>query len=96
MGLLSWLRSAPSVQQVMTIELEEHTFEQRLQRIVTASRGLGNRSEKERQVLIEDVTEALDILDGAIDILNATELAQRAKKTRTRLRTVRTRAQNAA
>lgn len=80
----------------MVIEREEHTFEQRLQRIVAASRGLSDRSEEERQMLIEDVTEALNILDGAIDVLNATELARRAKKTRGRLRTIKTRAQNAA
>jgi hypothetical protein len=96
MGVLSWLFNTSPDEQVETIEREEPAFEDRLRRIVTASRGLSDRSEQERLALIEDVTEALDIIEGAIQILGATDLAVRAKATRTRLRTVKTRAQKAA
>lgn len=96
MGVLSWLWGASSGEQVMMIEREEPTFEQRLQRIVATSRKLSSRSEEERQALIDDVTEALDILDGAIDILEVTELAERARRTRAKIRRIKTRTLNAA
>ena len=96
MGVLNWLwgHSAPEV--VREVERAEPSFEERLVRLTTASRGLAQRSEEERARLIEDVTEALDILDGVISALEAAEVADRAKRTRTRLRTIKTRAQKAA
>lgn len=96
MGILSWLWNEPASSQVQTVERESASFEQRLERIVQVSRGLSGRSQEEREQLIEDVTEALDIIDGAIGVLEASHLADRAKRTRTRLRTIRTRAERAA
>ena len=96
MGLLSWLWDEPAPTQLQNVERQEPSFEQRLQRIAKNSRGLSSRTEEERQELITDVTEALDILESAITILRASELADRGKKVRTRLRTIRTRAQQAA
>lgn len=96
MGLLSWLWSEPATAQVQTIESQEPSFEQRLNRIVQNSRGLSDRTEEERQQLIDDVKEALDIIESAIGVLEATSLGDAAKRTRTRLRTIRTRAQKSA
>ena len=96
MGILSWLWDEPPQAQVRNIEQQEPSFEQRLERIVKNSHGLNHKSESERQQLIEDVREALDIIEGAIDVLAASDLAERAKRTRTKLRAIRTRAQRAA
>jgi hypothetical protein len=96
MGLMNWLWSEPAPEQVRQVEQTAPSFEQRLERIVRNSRGLSSRTQEERQALIEDVTEALDIVEAAIGVLEAAELADRAKRTRTRLRTVRTRAERAA
>ena len=96
MGILSWLWSEPASEQVLEVEQQTPSFEDRLTRIVQNSRGLSSQTEEERQDLIADVTEALDILDGAIDALEAADFAERAKRARTRLRTIRTRAAKAA
>jgi glycine/serine hydroxymethyltransferase len=96
MGLLSWLWSQPAPVQVREVEHQAPSFEERLTRIVQNSRSLSSRTQEERQALIEDVTEALDIVEAAIGALEAAELADRAKRTRTRLRTIRTRAERAA
>jgi molecular chaperone GrpE (heat shock protein) len=96
MGMLSWLWGEAAPQQVQVVERQAPSFEQRLERIVRNSRGLSSRTQDERDELIQDVSEALDILDGAIDVLQAADLADRAKRTRARLRTIRTRAEQAA
>lgn len=96
MGILSWLWSEPAPEQVLEVEQQTSSFEDRLAWIVQKSRGLSSQTEEERQALVTDVTEALDILEGAIKVLEATDLADRAKQTRTRLRTIRTKAGKAA
>ena len=96
MGLLNWLWSEPAPEQVLKVEQQAPSFEQRLTKIVSNSGGLSSKTAEERKDLITDISEALDILDGAIQILGATDLAIRAKQTRTRLRTTRTKAEKAA
>ena len=96
MGLLSWLWNETAPEQVTTLERQSPSFEQRLERIVNNSRRLSSRTTEERQQLIEDVTEALDIVEAAIGVLEASDLADRAKRTRIRLRTIQTRAKQAA
>ena len=96
MGILSWLWSEPAPEQVLEVEQQALSFENRLSRIVQNSYGLSSKTAKERQALVTDVTEALDILEGAIEVLEATDLGDRAKQTRTRLRTIRTKAGKAA
>jgi molecular chaperone GrpE (heat shock protein) len=96
MALLDWLWSQAAPVQVTEVEQQAPSFEERLTRIVRDSRGLSSRTQEERESLIIDVTEALDILDSAINVLDAADLAERAKKTRSRLRTIRTRVERAA
>jgi molecular chaperone GrpE (heat shock protein) len=96
MGLLSWLWSKSAPEQVQEVERQAPSFEERLTRIVQKSQSLSSRTQEERQALIEEVSEALDIVEAAIGALEAAELADRAKRTRTRLRAIRTRAERAA
>ena len=96
MDLFSLLRTRSSSQQVLEVEQRTQSFEERLAKIIHSSRGLSGRTSDQRLQLIEDVTEVLEILEGAIDVLETAALVDRAKRTRTRLRTIRTNAQRAA
>lgn len=96
MGLLNWLWSEPAPEQVQQVEQQAPRFEDRLASIVQNARGLSSRTHEERQALIEDVSEALDILDAAIAALQAANLVDQVKRTRTKLRSIQTRAKRAA
>jgi hypothetical protein len=96
--MFSWIQnlwSTPAREQVLVIEQRAPSIEERLERILSRSRGAKNQSETEFAELVEDIDVVLQILESAMNILDNRDLDERIKRLRTRLRTIRTRATNA-
>jgi len=96
--MFSWIQSlwsAPAPQQVQVIEQREPSFEERLERILSRSRGINTQSDSELAGLVNDIDAILSILESALKILDSRDLEARAKRLRTRLRRSRTIAENA-
>ncbi len=96
--MFEWIQSLwsePAPKQVQVIEQREPSIEERLERILVRSRGVRAQSDSELAALIEDIDVVLSILESALDILDSSDLDQRAKRLRSKLRRTRTRAENA-
>lgn len=91
---ISNLWSEPARQQVQVIEQHEPSLEERLERILSRSRGLRDHGDAELADLLVDVDAVLQILESVMNILDSIDFNERAKRLRTRLRKTRTRAQN--
>jgi hypothetical protein len=96
--MIDWLRQilgfSPQ-QQLIEIEVREPSLEERLARILTRVGRLGARSAQEFEELINDLNVVLDILDKIVTSLENIAGTERAKDLRKRLRSKRTRAENA-
>ena len=78
--MLSWLQnlwSAPAEQQVEVIEQKERSIEERLERVVSRSRIKG-RTDVELDELLEDMDIILQVLQSALNNLDAEEMHDRA------------------
>ena len=95
--MLSWIQSLwsePARQQVQTIEQREPSLEERLERILSRSKGMKGNTDADIAELLQDVDAVLQILESAMNILDNHDFDERAKRLRTRLKKTRTRAQN--
>lgn len=78
--MFTWLQnlwSAPAEQQVEVIEQKERSIEERLERVVGRSRIKG-RTDVELDELLEDMDIILQVLQSALNNLDAEEMHDRA------------------
>ena len=78
--MLSWLQnlwSVPAEQQIEVIEKKERSIEERLERVVSRSRIKGS-TDNELDELLEDIDYILQVLQSALNNLDAAEMHDRA------------------
>jgi hypothetical protein len=95
--MLSWLQnlwSAPAEQQVEVIEQRERSIEDRLERVVNRSRIKGS-TDVELEELLEDINVILDVLQSALNNLDAQEMQDRAANLLKRAKSKKARVQKA-
>lgn len=95
--MLSWLQSlwsAPAEQQVQVIEREERSIEERLERVVNRSRIKGS-TDVELSELLEDINIILQVLESALNNLDAMEMHNRATDLLARARRKKARVEKA-